>query len=461
VLKSRPLQGPPPPVLRNISSNVVGTVLPSLAALLAVPLLLDRLGMEGFGIFSLQVAALFFFGLSDLGISRAIVLLSFDRSYANGWHKPYQVGLRLALFLGAAVVFAAAPVTAWLLHAHPESKSLRDLVVSTVLVFASAGVTLVMQAPRAVLEAQERFVLSNAIRGPAAAAIFLAPLVALQVDNSLTSAAVSLLLTRLLAAGAYFWACGHFTDPLIRERIGREERARLQAGFIAKAGWLGATNLLSMLLAYLDRFILGAVGTTTMVGQYVIAQEVVTKAWISSGAVISAAIPRLVASRHSGSADELGRSIGQMRQLMLIAGVAPAVVLILAGPMLLRLWLRHNFDPATVLPLQVMAIGLGVNTLAQVNFSVLQVLGGERKGAYLQVFNVGVLVAGLAVLVPSWGVPGAAATFTLRLLVDAYVGRCLLTRQPGGQHVGVSAASLSLWGVLLAGCCLAQRAASG
>lgn len=446
-------------MLRNISSNVVGTVLPSLSALLAVPLLLDRLGMGGFGVFSMQVAALFFFGLSDLGISRAIVLLSFDEKFAagQGWWRPYQVGLRFSVALGALVTALAVPVGAGLWHWQPTQVPPLDLTLSTVLVFLCAGLTLLMQAPRAVLESQERFVTANAIRGPAAAAIFLAPLVALEIDRSLTSAAISLLLTRIVAALAYFWAAGHASESRLRPPLDPADRPALQAAFLLKAGWLGMTNVLSMLLAYADRFVLGALGSTVMVGQYVIAQEVVTKAWISSGAIISAGTPRLAAARRAEQAAGLQQVARQMALWMVAAGVLPALVLVLLGGWLLQLWLGKNFDAGSVLPLQLMAVGLGVNTLAQVNFTLVQVQGGERHGAFLQVFNLGLLAIGLLLLVPRWGATGAAATFTVRLLLDAAAGRWLLDRVSGGARVGIGALWLVAVAVVLAGCLLLQR----
>ncbi|MGZ5179183.1 MAG: oligosaccharide flippase family protein [Ramlibacter sp.] len=446
-------------MLRNISSNVLGTVLPSLSALVAVPLLIGKLGMGGFGIFSMQVAALFFFGLADLGISRAIVLLSFEERFARagGWRRPYQMGVRFSALLCAGVALLGFPAAGALLVWHPAGTSGPDLALSTLLVFLSAGITLLMQAPRAVLETQERFVGANAIRGPAAAAVFLAPLAALEIHNSLTSAAISLVPTRALAAGAYFWACGHFSDRQLRDPLPASERAELRALFLAKAGWLGATNLLSMLLAYLDRFLLGALGSSVLVGQYVVSQEVVTKAWISAGAIMSAATPRLAASM-GGKAGATQAVVRQMFQWMLLGGVLPALVLVAFGGPLLQLWLGKNFSPASVLPLQLMAIGLGANTISQINFSLLQVRGGVREGAYLQVFNLAVLLVGLLLTVPRWGVLGAAATFSLRLLLDAFVVRWLLVRNNiGGQPLGIRAATIAGIAVLLAGCLAIQR----
>ncbi|MBK0391947.1 oligosaccharide flippase family protein [Ramlibacter algicola] len=445
-------------MFRNISSNVFGTVLPSLAALVAVPLLIDKLGVAGFGTFSLQVAALFFFGLADLGIARAIVLLSFEPEFAKrgAWRRPYKVGVRYSAWIALGIALVGIPVAGVLAEWPPAAQaSPADLAWSTLLVFFSAGLTLLMQAPRAVLESQERFLQVNVIRGPAAAAIFLGPLLALQVHNSLTAAAVSLLLTRAIALLLFLVMCGHFTDADLRAPMGREERARLGPLFVRTAGWIGATNLLSMLLAYLDRFVLGALGSATMVGQYAVAQEVVTKAWISAGAVISAATPRL-ASAAADAPETARRVVRQIAIWMLAGGVLPSLILIAFGEPLLRLWLRGSFDPAFVLPMQVMAVGLGVNTLSQVNFTLLQVSGGVREGAYLQAINLVTLSAGLLLAVPAFGTLGAAGVFSVRLLLDAAVVRWLLRRRLADRRQGIGvpamlalavASCLLLWAV--------------
>lgn len=431
-------------MLRNIGSNIVGTILPSLAALAAVPMLVARLGMGGFGVFSMQVAALFFFGLSDFGISRAIVLLAFDRSYTGdaGWRRPYAVGMRYSLMISAAVL-AVGPLAGLVLwHWQPGQADPADLAISSALTFASAAFMLVSQPPRAVLEAHQRFTLANLIRGPAAAAIFLAPLAAFTLQVSLTSAAVAILATRIISAGCYFLACRGIqaAQPPAAEVLPAAELPALRRTFLRKAIWLGLTNIFSMLLAYLDRFILAALASAAAVGRYAIAQEVVTKLWIASGAAISAGTPRLASQRGESDVAALQSTARQLVRVMWVLGVAPAAVLIAFGEPLLRLWLRGSFDPASVLPLQVMALGVGVNNLTQVNFALLQIHGGERRGAGLQVFHLALMAGLLALLVPRYGVPGAAFAFSARLLADAMLVRWLLRgTSPEAARAGVSA----------------------
>jgi O-antigen/teichoic acid export membrane protein len=426
-------------VLGNIASNIVGTLLPALAALVAVPFLLQHLGIDGFGVFSLQVAALFFFGLADFGISRAIVLLSFEPPDAgrDGWRRPYALGLRYTAMLAAGVLALGAVATAVLWHWQPTGIAPRDLAWSSGLTFVSAAFMLLTQPPRAALEAQQRFLLANLIRGPAAAAIFLAPLAAFTIEATLTSAAVAILITRVLAAFAWFAACG-------RARPGGTAvpgpTPELRSAFLRKAGWLGLTNLVSLLVGYADRFVLAPFTSAAAVGQYVIAQEVATKLWIASGAVVSAGMPRLAAQGAQLDHEGLRGTTRHLGAAMWGLGVAPAALLVLFAEPLLKLWLRASFDPASVLPLQVMAIGIGVNNLTQINFALLQVHGGEQRGAWLQVFHFLFLCLALAVLVPAFGIRGAALAFTLRLLLDALLVRLLLrgtSREAARAGVGL------------------------
>ncbi|NML47793.1 oligosaccharide flippase family protein [Ramlibacter sp. G-1-2-2] len=429
-------------MLRNIGSNIIGTILPSLAALAAVPMLVGKLGMGGFGVFSMQVAALFFFGLSDFGISRAIVLLAFDRGFTGdaGWRRPYAIGMRYSVMISTAVLLAGPVAGLVLWHWHPGQADPSDLAWSSALTFASAAFMLVSQPPRAVLEAHQRFFVANLIRGPAAAAIFLAPLAAFAFHVSLTSAAIAILATRIIAAGGYFLACRGVgaAQPAPAEVLPAQELPALRRAFLHKAIWLGLTNIFSMLLAYVDRFVLAALASAAAVGRYAIAQEVVTKLWIASGAAISAGTPRLASHRGEADTQALQVTARQLIRVMWVLGVAPAAVLIAFGEPLLRLWLRGSFDPGSVLPLQVMALGVGVNNLTQVNFALLQVHGGERRGAWLQVFHLAFMAAALALLVPRYGVPGAAFAFSARLLADAMLVRWLLRgTSPEAARAGV------------------------
>jgi O-antigen/teichoic acid export membrane protein len=431
-------------VLKNIASNIFGTILPSAAALIAVPFIIRDFGLEMFGIFSLQVSALFFFGLTDFGISRAIVLLTFDSRFAGdmGWVRPYKVGVRYTLRLCIGLCLLS-PLVYVLRYWPPHGVDIHDLTRSSVIILLSSALMLGSLPARAVLEAEQEFFLLNIIRGPTAASIFLAPLIAFEFDRSLTAAAVVIFVTRLMSIIAYYLASGaykvHFQKVNVFADVPVSILKEMNQVFLKRASWLGMINVLSLGLSYIERVMLGFLQSALAVGQFVIAQEVATKLWIASGAVVSASTPRLANAKGAGDPDEMARTTRQLVIIMIAAGVLPAIILIMFGETLLKLWLRKEFTEAAVFPLKVMAAGVGLNNLTQVNFTLLQVFEGEFGGAMLQIFNLLFSAITLAVFIPFFGVIGAAYAFSLRLLVDAFIVRYLLDQQgERGKSLGVS-----------------------
>jgi O-antigen/teichoic acid export membrane protein len=238
---------------------------------------------------------------------------------------------------------------------------------------------------------------------------------------------------------AYFVASGAYTVHLERHDVlaalSAEDRRELRNVFIRRASWLGMTNVLSLGLSYIERVMLGFMQSALAVGQFVIAQEVATKLWIASGAVVSASTPRLAMAKAGTDPDAMKCTARHLVIIMVVSGVLPAIVLVGFGDLLLKLWLRKQFTEAAVFPLKVMAAGVGLNNLTQVNFSLLQIYEGEFSGAILQVFNLVFSAVALVVLIPMYGVNGAAYAFSLRLLVDAFIVRYLLDQQDEQSRV--------------------------
>ena len=102
----------------NVAWNLAGTVLPLAVGLVTIPLLLAVLGIERFGLLSLIWILTGYFGLLDLGMSRALTKLVAEnagsaadtrlaRDVWTGLGAMSAVGLAGALVLGAAANWLA------------------------------------------------------------------------------------------------------------------------------------------------------------------------------------------------------------------------------------------------------------------------------------------------------------------------------------------------------------------
>src|SRR5208283_2531536 len=97
--------------------NLVGESLPVLAAVVAIPMLVHRLGADRFGVLTLSWMIAGYFGLFDFGLGRALIKamaqeLSIGRLAAAA--ELFWTSLAMMLVLGAAAGVTLAMLAPWL-----------------------------------------------------------------------------------------------------------------------------------------------------------------------------------------------------------------------------------------------------------------------------------------------------------------------------------------------------------
>ncbi len=435
-------------MIRQSALNLAGGLLPAFVALACTPWILKSHGSVFFGIYSLQTALVVVVGLMDLGISRGITLATFDpRLNPDATPlRPFKAGLQLSLIAALAISLVTLVGAAIFFHVRSSSG---DVMMSTTLHVVSGALTILTLPFRALFEIQGRFGRLNLIRSLLACSVPAAPLLpSMSADLALTSVAMIVLLTRVLGLAAYALSSGIGRSRL--RAIPSVDRA-WRREFMRRCGWAGLTNLISLVLTYADRFLLGAIGAVTEVSHFVIAQEAATKIWMVTGAVQSATTPRVALELHATGHDAAPHPRPALRRtklILLLTVVLPSLILVLYNDAIFRLWLRGGFSPAISQAAGVLFAGIAVNSMSQLNFTLLQLSKGEALGARLQIVNVGLAAVFMVALVPSFGALGAAMAFSLRLVVDAFLTRYLTTRHSrskAGFSNGELAATLLLF----------------
>lgn len=160
----------------------------------------------------------------------------------------------------------------------------------------------------------------------------------------------------------------------------------------------------NILTTNLDRLYLSQAASAAQLGQYAVAQSVLSVAGPVGSAIASVAFPKFAARREA-----TGRLRAELRVLGLtLASVAPMVLLlVLIGPCLIPLFFGAEFEPAVSL-----LIWIAPAVVAQ---NVLVVLGallrGRGKPGMASIANTVALVAAtgaMQITVPRFGVGGAA-----------------------------------------------------
>jgi O-antigen/teichoic acid export membrane protein len=400
--------------------NLAGFGLPLLAALVAVPVIINRLGAERFGILAIAWAIIGTASLLDLGIGRSLTrLVAKHRSTLHATELPSMVFTSVALLAALAIVAAVAllALAPWLVlqvfridanHAGEAERAITLLAVSLPFVLSSGAL-------QGVLDGYLRFDLSNLVRIPVSALNYLAPLCVLPFTDDLGWLVGATVLVRICACAVHALLVGR----LLRQAgAAAHLRLALLGPVLTVGGWMTVSTIIATLIVYLDRFVIGAFSSMQEVAFYATPFEVVTRLSMLPGAVSVALLPMFSAIA-AESRDELERFFGSGLRYVVLLLFPAALLIALFAREGLALWVGEEFASSSAGVARMLAAGVFVNGLAFIPFTLLYAVGRADVVAKLHLAELPVYALLLWQLVVRFGAEGAAAAWTLRVIVDA------------------------------------------
>ncbi len=438
-------------IASNATINLVGALIPVLAAVVGFPALNRNLGTERVGFLTLAWAIIGYFGLFDLGLGRALTKVVAERIAT-----PLEITIPRLVWTGLAIIAALGVVAGlsmalaanWLVATalaippgmQPEAiTAVRILALTVPFVVTTAGL-------RGVIEAQGRFLASNLIRAPLGVWFVAGPLLLVPFGTrSLAWVAGVLFAGRLVAWVAFATAClrglplmlhGPKFDP-------GQVRPLLRLG-----GWMTVSNVISPILVYMDRFLLGSRVSLEAVAWYATPWEVVTKALLLPGAVVGVLFPLFSAATASGRAggQRLYRLSVRYTGLVLLV---PTLAIALFAEEGLTAWMGSEFAGNAFRVAQVIALGTFLNGIAHIPFSLLQGAGRADLTARIHVLELPLYVALVIVLTGRFGIIGTAVAWTARVGLDLLLLSALARQATGAPLLPTARSVFAMAGVLV------------
>ncbi len=407
---------------RNVIWNLIGNGAPMLVAVISIPILIHGLGKDRFGVLALAWALIGYASLFDLGLGRALTQLVARKMGAGEDHEvPTLVwtSLLLMLLLGLVGTLVAVLLSPWLVHrALNVPVTLQgDTLQSFYLLGLSIPVVISTAGLRGLLEAHQRFGTINALRIPMGVYSFAGPLLVLPFSRSLFPVVGILAAGRLIGWIAHLLLCFRVV-PELRERIAWHGAA---AGSLLRfGGWMTVSNIVSPLMVTSDRFLIGALVSMTAVAYYATPYELVTKLLLIPGALVGVMFPAFSASFAQDPARTAALYSRCVKYVFLI--LFPAVLLTVGlAQNGLTLWLGADFAQHSSRVLQWLAVGVFLNSLAAVPYTLVQSVGRPDLTAMLHMAELPFYLLALWWLISIYGVEGAAIAWTVRVGVDALI----------------------------------------
>ncbi len=413
----------------NAAWNFAGLAAPLLVALMAVPRLVSALGPEAFGLLTLAWSCIGYFSLLDLGLGRALAQVTAADLASRGESRipaRFWTSLSLMALVGSLGAVVLLPAAGWfadhVFHLPPALQA--DGRQSFYLIAASVPVLAVSAGLRGFLEAHQRFAAVSAVRIVMGLLTFGAPLALLPYSRRVTTFVAALVLTRVLGSAVYF-ALAMSTMPALWQS--RSPDLAKAGALLRLGGWMTISNVVSPLMTYLDRFLIGAILSVGAVAYYVTPFEMATKLLLVSSALTGVLFPAFSGAL-AGDRASVGALYRRSLATVVLVLLPPALAMATFGRWGLSLWLGPVFTNDTCHVLPILSLGVFVNGLAGVPFALIQAAARPDLTAKLHLVEAPVFVAACWYLTRRFGIDGAALAWAMRAFFDA-VALLLLARR--------------------------------
>jgi O-antigen/teichoic acid export membrane protein len=201
------------------------------------------------------------------------------------------------------------------------------------------------------------------------------------------------------------------------------------------SGWVAITAALGPVIGSVDRFVVGSVVGVAGLGYYTGAAEAATRFLLIPSTAFNALLPALAHTEARGGRDRALAAIRAAARQLATVLLPLCLSLFTFAPAILRVWLGPVFAEQAGTALRILAIGVFLGGLAHLPLAVLYGAGRPDLPAKIHIGEVIVHVPLTFLLVKTWGITGAALSWTLRCGAD-WLFYEIATRRAIGRSAG-------------------------
>ncbi|HJQ11880.1 MAG TPA: flippase [Gemmatimonadaceae bacterium] len=403
----------------NAVLSFVALALPLVLAVFLMPVIARYLGPARFGLLGLAWAITEYAAVLDFGLGRSAVKFVAQAVHTRSADLNATISLSVCIqfvagVIGGALLVLVAPViSAKLLKGSPTIAA--EAVGAFRVVGVSVPIVLLTSGLRAVLEGAQRFDLSATLR-------VLSGILSLSIAAGgavlgfgLPAILITVFAARMVMASLYAVAL-RSAIPTFSWELPRNRNVSRRV--VAFGGWVFVSNIVSPLLVYFDRFALGALAGVAAVGFYVGPYEGITRVLLIPSALSGSLLPALTAIEAARDRRRATELLAATERVLAPAMLLLVVTIAVFAPELLSVWLGPEFALRSATALRVLAFGVLFNALAYPQLVTLYAMDRPDIPAKFHVGELMIHVPLAIALIRVYGITGAAAAWTLRVVID-------------------------------------------
>ena len=405
---------------RNTLLSIAGEAAPLALGLIAIPILVRELGVDRYGVLTLSYLVVGYLSLFDLGLGRAATQQISDAIGADQMDRIpaiFWTSMTMMFILGIFAATIIIGTSHWLVYSvlnipvtmRAESVGV-FLVLGAVLPFILSGSCSV-----GTLASFQRFDLITAVGTANGVYSFTAPLAVLIFTHNLIWIVATLVAGRLAAWAVTLTLCMRLV-PGLATNVGPARKSLRP--LISFGGWITVTGITSPLMVNFDRFVIGSTLSIAAVSYYTVPYQIVNKLPILSGAMSGVLFPAFSATARTDPA-RATILFERASRYALLALFPVVLVLSFFSREILDIFFGAGFAEHGSAAMRWLVIGILMNGLARIPYGLVQAANRPDLTAKFHIAEAPIYFLGLFLLLPRFGVAGAAIAWTLRVTLDA------------------------------------------
>lgn len=376
--------------------------------LLLTPVIVRGLGEDGYGVYSLLWVVVSYLNLLGFGTGAAAQRFTAqqpDRAALGRVSPLLRKAVLLTVVLtslGGLVLFALRNrIAAGVLNLDPAMAPVGSWVLACAA--ASGPAYCLMQLGISILAGQERFGAFAALSAMQSLAALIIGAALIRLGFGLAEIAGWLVgVWYALAAVSLLLVRGSLLEP------GEPPTEARSSEFFSFSFKSFGAQLLWALTYQSDRLLVGSLLTMSQLGFYSLAAGMAQKFNTLCLAVSSAAFPILTQLHGAGEEERLRRFYLKTTELSLFLSLPIAILSFVLAPRFLMIWLGSKFSLVCTWPFRALVVANTVYLLMFIPSAVATGQGAPQFAAYLNLGRILALAVLWPVLIPRFGIVGAA-----------------------------------------------------
>lgn len=417
-------------VVKNSMYSAIGFVLPVCTMLLFTPLLVRRMGYEGYGLWHVAISSLGLMGVFEFGLGSAIIkyVATYSSSHdTDGLSAVSTIGFVLNVAIGVLITFPLYLLAPQITQLFQTSDIASDHIEGAIRL-ASLGFIpfLLKSSGLAVPKGLQRFEISTIIQTAQSVLTTVVAFVVASLTNSVELVVLSTVLVMWLVSLGALVVAFRMLRSLGARFFFSSVYLRRMFSFMAFAGLTGIGR---QIFSSMDRLVVGVVLGLSEVAYYTVAIGISNKLISLSSALTQALMPAASAWYATGNRRRLWRYFGRSTAALVLLNLGLGGTLLVLSSPFLRFWMGENFARPALIPFRILVLVYAVNSMTAPAYQVADGTGIPWINTF------GALSSGLGtiLLIVVWGrtsgLEGAAwanAASWIKFVVPIYVSYYIL-----------------------------------